>query len=138
MNTPAGCPVFSMPPLWRWTSSNSILIAIVMIVLGYLLLQYGGKYFMASMCIIATFGMTCIILCVLYGLLMPSSTPQYMVWMSVFFSMGAGAGLGYGVYNWPKAGIISIGLVVGAFIGSLIYTIFLSQYTGNQSLLLDM
>ena len=81
---------------------------------------------MVSMCITAAFLMTCIMMCVLYGLLMPSSTPQYMVWLSLVFCIGCGAGLAYGVYNWPKLGIVVIGIVVGAFVGSVIYTLFLS------------
>ena len=51
--------------------------------------------------------------------------------------MGVGAGFSYGVYNWPKLGLVSIGLVVGAFFGSVIYTIFLSEYTGNSELTLQ-
>jgi len=93
---------------------------------------------MQSMCSIACFGMTCFTLCVLYGWILPSSTPQYIVWITMGFSLGVGAGLAYGVYNWPKAGIICIGLVVGSFIGSLIYIVFLSNYTGNMKLVLDM
>lgn len=106
--------------------------------LGSILIQFGGKYFVHSMCTLATFGMTCSTLCVLYGFVLPASTPQYIVWITVFFSMGVGAGLGYGVYNWPKAGIVTLGFVSGSFWGTMVYVIFLSAYTGNQKLVLDM
>jgi hypothetical protein len=45
--------------------------------------------------------------------------------------MGVGAGLAYGVYNWPKVGIVCIGFAVGAFFGTIFYTVFLSEYTGH-------
>lgn len=38
MNTQAGCPVFSMPPLWRWSDQNSILIGILLVLLGGVLI----------------------------------------------------------------------------------------------------
>ena len=111
-----------------------MLIAIVLILLGLCLIQFGGKYYMASMCITAAFLMTCIMMCILYGIVLPHSTPMYIVWMSLFFCMGVGAGMAYGVYNWPKVGIVTVGLIVGSFFGSLIYTLFLSEFTGNSTL----
>jgi hypothetical protein len=75
MTSPAGGPVFSMPPLWRWTSSNYVVIGVVFILLGLCLVQFGGKYYMVSMCIIAAFLMTSSLMCVMYGMLLPNETP---------------------------------------------------------------
>jgi len=36
-------------------------------------------------------------------------------------------GLGYGAYNWPKFGIIIIGMFSGAIMGTLIYTVFFGR-----------
>jgi hypothetical protein len=38
MTSPAGCPVFSMPPLWRWSDQNSLLVGLVLVVAGALLI----------------------------------------------------------------------------------------------------
>ena len=65
---------------------------------------------------------------------MPTSTPHWMVWVSVVLCFGAGAGLGYGAYNWPKVGVFSIGLTVGAFLGTIIYIIFFTEFNHATAL----
>jgi len=128
MNTPYGCPVFGMPPVWRWVDSNRYLVCAILLVAGGLLLGVGGRYYLATMAAISTFGMACLMLVLLYGFILPSTTPQWMVWLSVLLSLAIGGGLGYAAYNWPKIGIFSIGAVVGAFVGTLLYTLFFSGY----------
>jgi hypothetical protein len=131
MNTPYGCPVFGMPPVWRWVEQNRFLMCAVLVVVGGLLLAVGGRYYLATMATISTLGMTCLMLTLLYGLVMPTTTPEWMVWLSVFLCLALGAGLGYAAYNWPKIGIFSIGAVVGAFIGTILYSIFFSGYANH-------
>lgn len=46
-------------------------------------------------------------------------------------AIGIGAGAGYGVYVWPKAGVISIGITLGTITGFIVYVMFLSSITGN-------
>ena len=128
MNTPYGCPVFGMPPVWKWVDTNRIIICAVFLIVGGLLLSVGGKYYLATMATISTFGMTCFMLTLLYGLVLPTSTPQWLVWLSVVLCLAIGAGLGYAAYNWPKIGIFCIGSVVGAFVGTLLYAMFFSGY----------
>lgn len=123
-----------MPPLWRWTDYYNYLVALALITLGALLVQFGGKYYMASMCTLAVFGKMCTLLCIMYGFILPNTTPQFIVTISMLLTFGAGLGLGYGVYNWPKAGIFIMGLYVGCFIGSLVFMMFLSEYSSQASI----
>ena len=130
MNSPYGCPVFGMPPVWRWIDSNHILICAILLIMGVSLLIFGGRYYLATMATISTFGMSCLLLVILYGFILPSTTPSWMVWLSIILSLAIGGGLGYAAYNWPKIGIFTIGAVVGAFFGTLLNTIFFSGYAG--------
>jgi O-antigen/teichoic acid export membrane protein len=50
-----------------------------------------------------------------------------MVWVLVGFSVGIGLGLGYGSYNWPKFGLGIMGVVTGAILGVLVYTLCFSR-----------
>jgi hypothetical protein len=127
MNSPYGCPVYGMPPLWNWVDANQWLVAAALILFGATLLQFGGKHYFASMALISTFGMGSILMTLLFGLVMPSSTPHWMIWICLVLCYGAGAGLGYGAYNWPKIGVFSIGSTVGGFIGTIIFIIFFSD-----------
>jgi hypothetical protein len=134
MNSPYGCPVYGLPPLWNWVDANHWLVAAALILFGGSLLQFGGKHYFASMALISTFGMGSILLTLLFGLVMPSSTPHWMIWICMVLCYGAGAGLGYGAYNWPKIGVFSIGSTVGGFIGTIIFIIFFSDIANPGSL----
>lgn len=130
MNSPSGCPVFSMPALWRWADTYAYLIGALLIVVGSCLIQFGGKYYLASIVTINTFGMMFLVLFSLFGIVMPFSTPQFIVWICVFMSIFIGLGLGLGAYQWPKFGIISIGIFAGGLLGLLFYTVCFSNF-GN-------
>mmetsp|Transcript_4438 Transcript_4438/g.7558 ORF Transcript_4438/g.7558 Transcript_4438/m.7558 type:complete len:311 (+) Transcript_4438:493-1425(+) len=133
MSSQHACPIIAMPAFWRWVESNAYFVGGLLVLVGALLLQYGGKHYMASIFIISSFGQACVVLSLIFGLLMPESTPQFMVWGIVIAALLIGSGLGYGAYHWPKAGISLIGLFSGGIIGTLLYTIFFSKF-GNQSL----
>ena len=137
MTSSAACPVFSMPALWRWTDYNNYIIGAFLIVMGACLIQFGGKYDVASVCLVASFGKFVVIMLFLYGFVLPDITPHFMVWISVLMSMVIAAGAGFGVYLQPKAGVVSIGLVLGALFGSIFYIIFLSNMTDEQNEVLD-
>jgi hypothetical protein len=98
MNSQSGCPVFSMPALWRWSDSNNYVIGAFFMIIGGLMIYFGNKYQKITICFIASFGVSFLVLLVTYGLVMPNETPQYIVWISVLMSFGVGAGAGYGVY----------------------------------------
>lgn len=104
----------------------------MLIFIGFGLIQYGGKHYLASIVTINTVGMMFLILFTLFGNVMPFSTPQFMVWICVFMSICIGLGLGFGAYQWPKFGIISIGMFAGGLLGLLFYTICFSNF-GHQS-----
>lgn len=123
-----------MPPLWNWIDANLWVVSAFLILFGASLLQFGGKHYFASMAMISTFGMGAILISLLFGFVMPNSTPHWMIWICVALCFGAGAGLGYGAYNWPKVGVFTIGGTVGGFIGTIIYIIFFSEIASPGSM----
>lgn len=127
MSSPHGCPAFGLPPLWKWTDQNHWLICAVLIVVGTTFLTVGGRYYLGTMAFVSTFGMSCLMLTFLYGFVLPHTTPQWLVWLSISMSICVGMGLGYGAYNWPKIGVFTIGAVVGSLIGSLFYVVIFFQ-----------
>lgn len=82
---------------------------------------------MASIFTINTIGMMFITLSLLFGIILPNSTPLNLVWIIVILSAGLGAGLGYGGYRWPKFGILTIALFSGCLFGSIVYSLLLSS-----------
>ena len=68
----------------------------------------------------------------MFGIVMPYSTPQFMVSLSILMSIFIGLGLGLGAYQWPKFGIVSIGMFAGALLGLLFYTVCFSNFSTMQ------
>jgi hypothetical protein len=134
MSSPAGCPSFSMPSLWRWSDQNNLFIGLLLILIGGFLIGFGPIYNKVSLVTIATVSIGSIVLVLFHALLLPHSTPQWLVWITLLMALGIGAGAGYGVYAWPKAGVVSIGIALGTIFGALIYVMFMSNITGNVAL----
>lgn len=132
MNSPHGCPVFSMPALWRWAGNYAYIIGTILMLIGIALIQFGGKHYLASIVTINCLGMTFLVLFSMFGIVMPYSTPQFMVSLSILMSIFIGLGLGLGAYQWPKFGIVSIGMFAGALLGLLFYTVCFSNFSTMQ------
>ena len=81
---------------------------------------------MASIFTINTLGMTFLMISVMFGFILPTSTPLMLVWIIIGMSSGIGLGLGVGGYRWPKFGIMTIGLFSGCLFGSIIYSLLFS------------
>lgn len=95
---------------------------------GGALLSYGGKFYMASIAIMATLNAIFVSLSLIFGWIMPSITPQVMVWWLILLSIGVGCGNGYGAYHWPKGGIVVVCLYAGTIMGILFYSTFIGGY----------
>lgn len=121
-----------MPALWRWAENWSYLIGAILMLLGVGLVQYGGKHFLASIVAINSLGMTFLVLFSMFGIVMPFSTPQFMVTICILMSLFIGLGLGFGAYQWPKFGIISIGFFAGSLLGLLFFTVCFSNFGGSH------
>ena len=117
-----------MPPLWRWTEANYFLVMFAYCTTGLVLLGFGGKYYMASISTMATLNTIIILTNLLFGAVMPSSTPQFMVWILILMTVGIATGTGYGAYFWPRAGIVTIFLFNGYLLGVTTYTVFFGHY----------
>ena len=74
------------------------------------------------------------VLVVLHAVVLPSQTPQWMVWLTMIMAALIGLGAAVGVFIWPKGGVVSVGLVLGTIFGTLIYILFLSGMTGNPEI----
>lgn len=138
MNSRHGCPVFGLTALWRWVAENRYFVGCVLLLLGALLCEFGGKHYLASMFTISTFAMMITIVTLLFSFIMPSSTPQYMVWIIMAASLIVGLGLGYGAYHWPKLGIIVISIFAGAVFGTVMYTVFFGDINDKKENELQM
>lgn len=98
MNSKHGCPIFGLTALWRWVAANKPIIGIFLLSLGVVLVEFGGKHYLASMFTISTFAMMVFLLTILFYFVLPTTTPQWLVWIVMFGCLGIGAGLGYGAY----------------------------------------
>jgi hypothetical protein len=83
---------------------------------------------MAAIGTIAGLFATVSILTFVFGHIMPSYTPSFVVWIFIVLSAAIGGGLAYGAYNWPRIGIVLISLCTGFIIGMTVYTAFMGSW----------
>ena len=132
MNSKHGCPIFGLTALWRWIEANRYIIGLFLLGVGVTLVEFGGKHYLASMFTISTFAMMVFVLTLLFYFVLPTTSPQWLVWIVVFACLGIGAGLGYGAYQWPKLGVIVISIFTGCIFGTVFYTIFFSDINDKK------
>mmetsp|Transcript_82562 Transcript_82562/g.114100 ORF Transcript_82562/g.114100 Transcript_82562/m.114100 type:complete len:223 (-) Transcript_82562:324-992(-) len=121
MNSAAGCPTLSYGPLYEFMDRYWYLVAFPMIFLGAFLLVAGGRNPRASMFFIATVTITCALTTTLWVYVLPSTSPVWVVSITILIGLFMGAGLGFGAAYWPRIGILTIGLMLGALLGGCIY-----------------
>lgn len=127
MSSPHGCPVFGLSALWRWVDANTYVMGAFLLLFGCILMEFGGRHPNMAMFVISTLFMQLIVLCLLFKWVLPHTTPKWGVWIMVIAAGIFGSGSGYGVYHWPKVGVVKIALMVGCILGSIIYVIFFSE-----------
>jgi hypothetical protein len=106
---------------------NKILIGLFFLASGITMVEYGGKNFLISMSTISTLAMLVFLVTILFSFVLPTTTPQWLVWIVMFGCLGIGSGLGYGAYQWPKLGVIVISIFTGCIFGTVFYTAFFSD-----------
>ena len=96
------------------------------------MIEYGGKHYLWSMFTISTFAMMIFLLTILFYFVLPTTTPQWLVWIAMFACLGIGSGLGYGAYQWPKLGVVVISIFSGFIFGTVFYTVFFSEINDKK------
>ena len=83
---------------------------------------------MASIAIMASLDAIFVMLMLLFGKVMPTLTPQEIVWWLVILSLGVGCGQAYGAYHWPRGGIFIVCVFTGCLFGIVTYSTFIGGY----------
>lgn len=128
MSTPAGCPVIAMPALSRWVKDYYFIVTLVYFMVGMSLLVFGGKFYMAAISTISAVYAIVTMITLVFGNILPSFTPLFVVWIMILLAFGVGLGLAYGAYHWPRAGIVLITLCTGFVLGLMLYSAFMGSY----------
>lgn len=136
MNSPVACPVLSLGTLWTFFNDYYYIFGVSMILIGILLMVFGGRFFKVTLFLVGQVSVAAFILIIMFALVYPTDSPMWVVWLTLVVSFGIGAGIGYATQRWARFGVLLLGLWIGGLLGAIMYCMFLHVFNngGNTGL----
>jgi tryptophan-rich sensory protein len=72
---------------------------------------------------------------ILFVSVYPANSPFWVVWLTLFVTLGMGAGIGYGTSRWARVGVLLLGAWIGGLIGGLLYSLVFYVFAQDNPLL---
>jgi hypothetical protein len=129
------CPVFSLHTLWRWGEYYKHVIGLLMLLTGFLLLMCGGRNYKLVMFFTGQVTTGLFLTFLLFGAVYPGGSPFWVVWLTLFVTLGIGAGIGYAAQKWSRMGVLMLGVSCGAIGGALLYTLVFYHFSSSNPIL---
>jgi hypothetical protein len=127
--------MFSLHTLWRWATYYKHVIGLLMLAMGFLLLMCGGRNYKLVMFFAGQFSTSLFLTVVLFATVYPGASPYWVVWLTLFVTLGIGAGVGYAAQKWSRMGVLILGVSCGAIGGALLYTLIFYHFSSGNPLL---
>ena len=133
MSSAHGCPRIETNSLTELILDFYFLMCLPMVVAGVLLLVFGGRHPTTALAVITTALIGTIWLYTIYYLL-PSYSPNWSVWLIMYFAYGNGFVLGLGSTMNPRLGVTVCGAAFGLFVGLIIDLTIIKRFVDTDSL----
>lgn len=104
-----------------------------MIVAGASLLVYGGRFPTTALFVMTTALIGTILLFLVYKWL-PQYTPEWLVYIILYFAFGNGLVLGFGATLSPKVGVTACGAAFGFFLGVIVDLTIVTRFATYDSI----
>ena len=121
-----GCIDKSFNKVWEFFEDLTEEFGAILIILGVFLTFFGSKYQSGTLFIAGMLAATIISLVALYGLFIPTYTPDWGHMVSFFVAILIGMVVGLIASMWVKFGMFVLGGWVGGSVGMMLYESFLS------------
>ena len=128
MNSPYACPIVSTGALGRFIDEYKYFLAIPLIIVGFYLVIFGGRWPQYTLAIFSTLAITFFLLFILYMMVLPYFVPTWTVWITGFVCLGLGAGMGYASAVWKRIGITVQSFSLGCLFGYWLYAAVLKSH----------
>ena len=113
--------------IWDYFGKYKWLFAVVMFGIGVFLLLWGGVYVKVTIFIFVFMTVVALIWILLYGLILPDSTPEWVGWIVLVASVAAGLFAAFYMMCWMKLGVFLLACWVGGCGGSMLYDAIVSH-----------
>ena len=113
--------------MWDYFGKYKWLFAIAMFGIGVFLLLWGGKYVKVTVFIFVFLTVVALIWILLYGLILPDSTPDWVGWIVLVASIAAGLFAAFYMMCWMKLGVFLLACWMGGMGGSMLYDAIVSH-----------
>lgn len=104
-------------------------------IIGLFLVIFGGKYFRVTMFLAGQTSVCAFLMIILFVGVYPSNSPFWVVWLTLFVTLGIGSGIGYATSRWARLGVLFIGAWIGGLIGGLLYSLVFYLFAEDNPLL---
>jgi hypothetical protein len=138
----AGCPVANLNGFAAWLTENPWVIAIFLIVGGFIVTFFGRKWLPWVVAIFTGFATFLIVmlLCSVFGMLNYIDPTQEggnvgLVILSFILAIGAGVGVGALMKKFILIGFAVLGFLAGFFLGNMFYNLVLIAFVQSSALL---
>lgn len=132
MTTSEACPKLQLGILWHFFVKYANIFGLVMILLGFFFLMYGGRYHQKTLFLFGQLTFTAIAMVILYGYCFPKQTPEWSVWLSLVVTLAMGSGPGYFTQKWARSGVFIAGAWIGGLFGAVFFTGIVSKYATEK------
>ena len=106
-----------------------------MMSLGFFLMVFGGKYYKVTMFLAGQMSVAAFLMIILFVLVFPANSPFWVVWLSLFVTIGIGSGIGYATSKWARIGVLLIGAWIGGLLGGMLYSLVFYVFAEENPLL---
>lgn len=106
-----------------------------MMSLGIFLMIWGGKHYRVTMFLAGQMSVAAFLMIILFVGVYPANSPYWVVWLSLFVTLGIGAGVGYGTQRWARIGVLLLGAWIGGIFGGLLYSLVFYVFSEDNPML---
>jgi len=128
VKTVFACPIFSLTAMFY---KYNFIFAIAFIGAGLIIVFFGLKLFSITLFILATLGVSFILLLILYQMILPTYVNQWAFWVCLGVSVAVGLTVAYFVTSYEKYCFVLAGAYLGGVAGYFAYNLFLSSYVAS-------
>ena len=124
------CPKVDYYKLWKFMNDYKVIVSIVLMGFGVTICFFGVYFMKVSIFVFVTFGIVSILTSLLLSLVLTSSSPTWLIWLSFILTLGLGILISYFVNkNQEKLLCLVVAVIGGYFLGTYIFSLAQSKIT---------